>query len=76
LQLDEADYFLCHVTLSTKSLACGKGSLSSNAKDWLPWLLVPVSRHRQQRLRFGAACQPPEPATALKPSASMNLEDK
>jgi hypothetical protein len=27
-------------------------ALSTNAKGWLPWLLVPMSRHQQQRGDF------------------------
>jgi hypothetical protein len=38
-------------------------SLSSSAQDWLPALLEPVSRHRQQRARFARniVSRPPSP---------------
>src|ERR1700757_481835 len=46
-------------------------SLSSSAQEWLPALLEPVSRHRQQRARFTAW----RPAPTASPSPGSNLFD-
>ena len=54
LQLDEADDLLCHVYPSIRS-PMNLDSSSANARDWLPGLLMPMSRHRQQRARWTRA---------------------